>query len=133
MRAAEFAKLIKRSRKSSGGGYTGCCPAHDDTTESLSFTDEDDRLLVHCFAGCSGEKIVSALGLTMADLFNGARRRGKVLPLRLDHGRGLPKPAPLTVAQLAAAKQLPETFLREIGVRTRPRASSSSIGFPMVP
>jgi len=46
------------------------CPAHDDTHPSLSVTvAEDGRLLLHCFAGCSHQNIVAAVGACEADLF----------------------------------------------------------------
>jgi len=52
------------------GGYMARCPVHDDKNPSLSITEGDDgRVLLKCFAGCSTEEIVKALGLTMADLF----------------------------------------------------------------
>lgn len=52
----------------SNGSYT--CPAHDDGTPSLSVTDGDGSVLVHCHAGCATEEVVAALGLTMGDLFD---------------------------------------------------------------
>ena len=46
------------------------CPAHDDKRASASWRELDDgRLLVHCFAGCSVEEIVAAVGLKLEDLF----------------------------------------------------------------
>ena len=52
------------------GGYMARCPVHDDKNPSLSITEGDDgRVLLKCFAGCSTEEIVKALGLTMSDLF----------------------------------------------------------------
>jgi len=45
------------------------CPAHQDKKASLSIKLDSDRILVHCHAGCSPEAVVSAVGLTMADLF----------------------------------------------------------------
>jgi len=74
------------------------CPAHDDTQPSLSITEgRDGRVLLHCFAECPTEKIVSAIGLTMRDLF-------------------LASPG-LTLAAYAEAKKLPQDFLRNVGVR----------------
>ncbi len=59
------------ARLSERGGNVRC-PAHDDQKASLSITEADDgRVLLHCFAGCSVEKIVAKLGLRMADLFRG--------------------------------------------------------------
>jgi len=52
------------------GGWTACCPAHDDRRASLSISVGDDgRVLLHCHAGCNVEDVVSALGLEMRDLF----------------------------------------------------------------
>src|SRR5919112_385382 len=47
------------------------CPAHDDCSNpSLSLKAENGRLLLHCFAGCRPEDIVSKIGLGMKDLFS---------------------------------------------------------------
>jgi hypothetical protein len=48
------------------------CPAHDDHDPSLSIARRDDKWLLHCFASCSIETITSAIGLTIADLFDDA-------------------------------------------------------------
>src|SRR5580765_7266512 len=42
------------------------CPAHDDRRPSLSIRElPDGRLLVHDFAGCSVEDVLTALGLDL--------------------------------------------------------------------
>ena len=46
------------------------CPAHDDKSPSLSIRElDDERVLIHDFAGCSVEEVLSAVGLTFDDLF----------------------------------------------------------------
>ena len=46
------------------------CPAHDDRRPSLGIRQtNDDRVLVHCWSGCSAAEVVHAAGLTLADLF----------------------------------------------------------------
>jgi putative DNA primase/helicase len=45
------------------------CPAHDDKSPSLSIRDTGDRILIHCFAGCSPDDILAAVGLTFRDLY----------------------------------------------------------------
>src|SRR5262249_42972860 len=46
------------------------CPAHDDRRASLSVRELDDgRTLVHDFAGCSVEAVLSAVGLDFDSLF----------------------------------------------------------------
>ena len=62
-----LAKLRDVARSSSG--WTACCPAHDDDRPSLSVAVGDDgRVLVKCFADCTPEQIVDAVGMRMADL-----------------------------------------------------------------
>ena len=45
------------------------CPAHNDRSPSLAIKLADDRILSHCFAGCSVQAVLDAVGLDMADLF----------------------------------------------------------------
>ena len=65
--------LISRleSVKSTGHGrWIAKCPAHDDRKASLSIREVDDgRILVHDFAGCSVEDVLSAVDLTFDALF----------------------------------------------------------------
>lgn len=44
------------------GGWIGHCPGHDDRDPSLSIKAVEDRILLHCFAGCDFRAIVDALG-----------------------------------------------------------------------
>ncbi len=65
--------------RKSGDGWSARCPAHSDKNNSLSIRrGNDDRVLVHCHAGCSTESISSALGLEMRELFNDLDDRGYV-------------------------------------------------------
>jgi Protein of unknown function (DUF3987) len=76
-------------------GSNACCPAHEDKQASLSINENSaGKVLLKCHAGCSQHAVIEAM-----------------------QERGIwPKPdGGLTVAQLAAAKQLPETLLRESG------------------
>lgn len=51
------------------GKHVAKCPAHDDRSPSLAIRECDDgRVLLHCFAGCECEDVLSALDLTFADL-----------------------------------------------------------------
>jgi hypothetical protein len=60
--------------KRAGDGWMARCPAHEDGTPSLSITEGDDgRVLLKCHAGCATEEIVSALGLSLSDLFEKTR------------------------------------------------------------
>ena len=69
MNVNEFVARLEQVKRN-GAGWTARCPAHDDHTNSLSINAGDDgRTLAKCFAGCSTQEIVDALGLTIADLF----------------------------------------------------------------
>ncbi len=51
------------------GKYLSRCPAHDDRSPSLAIKDGDDgRVLIHCFAGCETEDVLSAIGMTFSDV-----------------------------------------------------------------
>lgn len=57
------------SVKRSGDGWTCRCPGHEDRLASMSISvGTDERVLVHCFAGCTPKHIVKCLGLSMRDL-----------------------------------------------------------------
>ncbi len=102
--------------RKAGRGWIARCPAHQDHDPSLSVAEGDDRrVLVHCHAGCGVETIVAALGLTLADLFE-SRAQGEKSDAAEDASG-------LTLAQLAAAKHLPEDFLHGLGCRDAPGPS----------
>jgi len=57
-------------RHTGPGRWMARCPAHEDRSPSLSIRETDDgRILVHDFAGCDVQSVLSAVGLTLADLF----------------------------------------------------------------
>jgi len=59
MKAAEIARALKGKRS---GHYWSCrCPAHHDTSPSLSIWDGDVAVLVHCWAGCDPCDVIAAL------------------------------------------------------------------------
>ena len=70
-------------RKTGSGTWIAKCPSHQDRTPSLSLRQADDRVLLHCFAGCGTDDILAALGLTFAD----------VMPERVSHHRPRMRPA----------------------------------------
>lgn len=45
------------------------CPCHNDSTQSLSISEENGKILLNCFAGCRTEDILNSVGLKMKDLF----------------------------------------------------------------
>jgi len=75
MSVLEHILFQTRARPSGKNRWIGHCPAHEDREPSLSIRlTFDGRVLLHCFAGCPIEAVLSALGLEFRDLFDGARR-----------------------------------------------------------
>jgi MarR family len=134
---ADFAHVLDRLDVASRNGEKAMCfcPAHDDRTNpSLSLKAEDGRLLLHCFAGCQPEDIVSEMGLEMKDLFSeggGGSPIPPYTPARLHatgehphsnrrngHASGDARPEHgCTLEGYSEEKQLPEDFLRGLGLR----------------
>ena len=70
MTAALLLDRLDKVRPAGTGRWTARCPAHPDQSPSLSIKELDDqRILVHCFAGCGGSDVMAAIGLTLADLY----------------------------------------------------------------
>lgn len=70
MKADDFLAKLSKSRKTGPANWIACCPAHADKNPSMTIRELDDgRVLVHCFAGCSVDDILAAVGLTFEALF----------------------------------------------------------------
>jgi hypothetical protein len=134
---ADFQAVLDRLSVASRNGEKAMsfCPAHDDRNNpSLSLKAENGRLLLHCFAGCHPEDIVSKIGLGMKDLFSEGGGRSSIPPCtparlhapgqnphangqnrraegyaRLEHG--------CTLEGYSEEKKLPIDFLRGLGLR----------------
>src|SRR5262249_41442791 len=57
-----------RGVRCNGNGWQALCPAHDDRNPSLSINVRDDKILIHCHAGCSQEAVLAALGIEGREL-----------------------------------------------------------------
>ncbi len=98
-------------------GWRACCPAHADRKPSLSIgLGEQGQVLLKCFAGCSLERIVEAMGLTMTDLFPAATPT----PDGQATSPGKTRQPTLSLVDLALEKQLPWKFLFHLGVMEYP-------------
>ncbi len=57
-------------KETGAGRYLACCPAHLDKHPSLAIRElDDERVLIHCFAGCSVEEVLHAVGLELDALY----------------------------------------------------------------
>ena len=61
---SEWTDALERLGKRRGGNGNWQCPAHEDRNPSMSLKEENGKVLVRCFAGCTFEQIRDALGLT---------------------------------------------------------------------
>jgi hypothetical protein len=52
-----------------GSGWMARCPAHEDRSPSLSIRNENGKILLHCFGGCSIEAVCAALEIKVRELF----------------------------------------------------------------
>lgn len=60
-------KLKKVQR--SGAGWKSLCPSHADQQASLSISEDNGTVMLHCHAGCSWEQITTAMGATPEEFF----------------------------------------------------------------
>src|ERR1700742_3456830 len=65
---SDFLTRLKGVKRSSNG-YIARCPAHEDKRPSLSITEDSDKLLLYCHAGCSTAEICAVLDIELKDLF----------------------------------------------------------------
>ncbi len=56
-------------RQQADGSWLALCPAHDDEEPSLHVSLKGEKVLLHCFAGCSLDAICDALNIQPRDLF----------------------------------------------------------------
>jgi hypothetical protein len=68
---------VHKLKKTGDSKWLACCPAHDDKTPSLAIKLADDRILIHCFAGCDVSSIISALGLELSDLMPESKQHSR--------------------------------------------------------
>ncbi len=112
-----------------GSGWTARCPAHDDSTPSLSLRDgHDGKVLVRCHAGCGQDTVISILRS------NGLWPSNGIQPLRrisrpdltdraeLDHHDGKRSESALNLWQSGrpSAGTLVGTYLRSRGLHLPP-------------
>ena len=62
---------LEKVRCTGKNTWIACCCCHDDNTPSLSLTEQNDNLLIHCFAcDANGKDVCEALGLDPSILFS---------------------------------------------------------------
>lgn len=69
MEIQSFLTYFEKTKEVGFNRWIALCPVHGDKNPSLSIKLVEDRILVHCFAGCSAEEVTKAVGLSVKDLF----------------------------------------------------------------
>lgn len=71
MKLNDFITYFDGVKENKQNEYMALCPAHNDNSPSLSigYSPEKKHILLHCFAGCQAEEILSCVGLTLKDLY----------------------------------------------------------------
>ena len=88
--------LLSRLQKvrKNGKDYMACCPSHNDRSPSLAIAEkEDGRVLLKCFAGCSADEVLGAIGLELKD----------VMPENVGYHRRKPERVPFNSRDVLSA------------------------------
>ena len=80
---------LENVRKSSYGSnhWRARCPSHKSRSRTLSISEtEDGRVLIHCFAGCSLQEVLQAVGLPSGYLTPRKLTEASLKPVRQPWG-----------------------------------------------
>ena len=145
----KFLDRLDGVRRKREGQYVARCPAHSDRDPSLAIGEgTEGRVILHCYAGCTTQDIVCAVGLELNDLFPPTdthynsmfthmyRERPKHLAHEdrvVSYGKAKPRLNSVEKARVKAAKQRggrDDGFVdqvREISSRPLPSESITSV------
>lgn len=61
--------MLEKVKRTGSDSYIACCPSHEDKNPSMTIREvEPDHILLHCFAGCDTQSILSSIGLSFNDI-----------------------------------------------------------------
>jgi hypothetical protein len=69
MKTHDLLSRLTKLRKTGKDSFVACCPAHQDKSPSMTVRITPETILIHCFAGCSTEEILGAIGMEFGDLY----------------------------------------------------------------
>lgn len=79
--AGPLLALLEHVKQTGPGRWMARCPAHNDRGPSLSIRETNDRILIHCFAGCGAADVMRSVGLTLAHLYPDGALAHRIPPL----------------------------------------------------
>ncbi len=74
---------LDRVRPTGKDRWIACCPAHDDKSPSLAVTIKDEKILLHCFSGCSVYDVLFSVGMKAYELFPDSTPRSDLKSTRM--------------------------------------------------
>lgn len=80
MDAQILLEKLEKVRASGADTWMACCPAHDDRTPSLQIKQANDRVLIHCHAGCGAIDVLESVGLDWSVLYPQDQQQDYVRP-----------------------------------------------------
>ena len=69
MKIEQLITRFDKVKRNGTNSYICRCPAHKDEEPSLSIKEIEDRILIHCHAGCDTGSILGYVGVELKDLF----------------------------------------------------------------
>jgi P4 family phage/plasmid primase-like protien len=69
MQLNEIIRRFQSTKPNGKDSYQARCPCHDDKTASLTVSEVNGKILMHCHAGCDIHSICAAIGIAQRDLF----------------------------------------------------------------
>ena len=69
MKTQELLSRLQKVKRTSSNSWVACCPAHEDRMPSMTIKETPETVLIHCFAGCSTDEVLGAVGMTFEDLY----------------------------------------------------------------
>lgn len=103
--------------KRAAGGYVAECPAHEDSSPSLSLADGKTAVVLWCWAGCQPKDILGKLGLGWQDVFYQSR-----------NGRASNGSAPATTPRKQGAQDRRGMFLEAEMAAERLQSEAEVLG-----
>jgi hypothetical protein len=122
MRIDDLLHKLKQVKSSGEDRWMACCPAHDDSTPTLSIRKSGDRILLKCFANCETASVLSALEIESRDLFDDNQTEWKknnsissALQIKKSTNKASDEVKP-SLALLSKKFKLPVDHLKSIGL-----------------
>lgn len=69
MHVHDILDKLEKVRQVKPDQWVACCLAHDDSSPSLVIRDTGEKILMHCYAGCTFDEIAAALGMQPREFF----------------------------------------------------------------